>query len=67
MLDTFPAFYLINYAHSKTEVGRDYDKERDFKIVAEIDENSILTFGLSSTYSEIFEVGKLLVIRNKED
>ena len=67
VLDTFPAFYLRNYAHTKSEVGRNYDKKRDFKIVSKINKNSVLTFGLSASYSEIFEIGKLLAIRNEDD
>ncbi|WP_055437553.1 MULTISPECIES: hypothetical protein [Lacinutrix] len=67
VLDTFPAFYLRNYAHTKSDVGRNYDKKRDFKIVSKINKNSVLTFGLSVSYSEIFEIGKLLAIRNDDD
>lgn len=67
VLDTFPAIYLKNYVHTKSDVGRNYDKKRDFKIACKINKNSILTFGLSDSYSEIFEIGKLLAIRNEDD
>ena len=67
VLDTFPAFYLKNYTYTKSDVGRNYDKKRDFKIVSKINKNSLLTFGLSVSYSEIFEIGKLLAIRNEKD
>jgi hypothetical protein len=35
-------------------------KEMLFNISAPIDDKSILVFGLSSRYAEIFEIGKLL-------
>ena len=65
VVDTVPTFYLSN--HKKFEAFRGLNnqenstyKELLFEIETEFDENSILVFGLSSRYTEIFEIGKLL-------
>ncbi|WP_162147698.1 hypothetical protein [Flavobacterium limnosediminis] len=60
-----PAFYMTDikkfqaYRGKKKLIDSDY-KEMLFNIEAIIDEKSILVFGLSSRYAEIFEIGKLL-------
>ena len=65
VVDTVPAFYLSGFKKfdafrgEKMERNSKY-KEILFEIKSEIDENSILVFGLSSRYAEIFEIGKLL-------
>jgi len=66
VVDRVPAFYLSN--HKKFEAFRGEKnqenstyKELLFNIETEFDEKSILVFGLSSRYAEIFEIGKLLI------
>ena len=65
VVDTVPAFYLSDfkkfeaYRGEKNLENSKY-KEMLFDISAVIDEKSILIFGLSSRYAEIFEIGKLL-------
>jgi len=65
VVDTVPAFYLSDfqkfeaYRGEKNMENSKY-KEMLFDINAVIDEKSILVFGLSSRYAEIFEIGKLL-------
>lgn len=65
IVDRVPAFYLSD--HKKFEAFRgemnqenSAYKELLFDIETEFDEKSILVFGLSSRYAEIFEIGKLL-------
>jgi len=65
VVEVVPAFYLSNIVKFKAFRGdRKLDnsdfKEILFDVDAIIDEKSILVFGLSSGYSEIFEIGKLL-------
>ncbi|MBN2890809.1 MAG: hypothetical protein JXL97_02990 [Bacteroidales bacterium] len=60
VIDTLPSFKFASYDKSISEVGFDDHKQRAFKISAKINENSILVFGQSSSYSEIFLIGKLL-------
>lgn len=60
VIDTLPAFKFSNYIHQKSEVGFDDHKKRAFKISGQIDNNSVLVFGLSSSYVEIFEIGRFL-------
>ena len=65
VVDTVPAFYLSDfqkfeaYRGEKNMENSKY-KEMLFDISAVIDEKSILVFGLSSRYAEIFEIGELL-------
>ncbi|MFT3912103.1 MAG: hypothetical protein QM737_21940 [Ferruginibacter sp.] len=65
VIDVVPAFYLTNfkkfnaYRGLKNLENSNY-KEMLFDISAVIDEKSILVFGLTSSYTEIFEIGKLL-------
>ncbi len=69
VIDIVPAFYLTNfkkfsaYRGDKNLANSNY-KEMLFDISAMIDEKSVLIFGLSSRYAEIFEVGKLLTKHN---
>lgn len=56
VLDSFSSFYMSNYTYYKTGKG----SNRPFNIKAKINPNSILVFGLKSSYSEIFEIGKLV-------
>jgi hypothetical protein len=65
VVDRVPAFYLSN--HKKFEAFRGEKNQENstykevlFDIETEFDEKSILVFGLSSRYAEIFEIGKLL-------
>ena len=61
-----PAFYLKDfkkfevYRSGKEDVNSDEEKML-FDINTVIDEESILIFGLSSRYAEIFNIGKLLI------
>jgi hypothetical protein len=56
VIDSFPSFYMKNYEHFKTKNGT----SRLFRITSKITPNSILTFGLTTCYGEIFEIGKLV-------
>ncbi|MFD2721070.1 hypothetical protein ACFST9_20290 [Hymenobacter monticola] len=65
IVDRVPAFYMTHLQKFNVDrglknlPGTTY-KEMLFNISATIDEKSILVFGLSSRYAEIFEIGKLL-------
>ena len=65
IVDRVPAFYMTNLQKfnvnrgTKNLTNSNY-KEMLFNISAIIDDKSILVFGLSSRYAEIFEIGKLL-------
>ena len=65
IVDVVPAFYMTNlqkfnaYRGEKNIKFSKY-KEMLFDIETVIDEKSILVFGLSFRYAEIFEIGKLL-------
>ena len=56
ILDTFSSFYINNYQHFETQKGTN----RIFSIKAKINPHSILTFGLTNCYTEIFEIGQLV-------
>jgi len=65
VIDTVPAFYMSDLQKFEAYRGMEYlknskYKEMLFEINGIIDEKSILVFGLSSRYAEIFEIGKLL-------
>lgn len=65
VIDTVPAFYMSDLQKFEAYRGKKYlenskYKEMLFDITGIIDEKSILVFGLSSRYAEIFEIGKLL-------
>ena len=65
VVDRVPAFYMTNLEKFNVSRGtknltKSNYKEMLFNISAFIDEKSILVFGLSSRYAEIFEIGKLL-------
>lgn len=65
VVDTVPAFYLSDFKkfeayRGEKNIENSKYKEMLFEISAIIDEKSILVFGLSSRYAEIFEIGKLL-------
>jgi hypothetical protein len=65
VVNTVPAFYLSNFQkfeayRGEKKIENSKHKEILFDISAVIDEKSILVFGLSSRYAEIFEIGKLL-------
>lgn len=55
VLDTFPSFYLSDYAHYKTNKGND----RTFNLTTKINPSTIIAFGLTNCYSKIYEIGKL--------
>jgi hypothetical protein len=65
IVDRVPAFYLTDlkkfnaYRGPKNLTNSKY-KEMLFDISSTIDDKSILVFGLSSRYAEIFEIGRLL-------
>ncbi|TPG42018.1 hypothetical protein [Flavobacterium pectinovorum] len=56
ILDTFPAFYFKNYSHYKTILGT----RLPFKISGKVTKNTLLAFGSSSSYSEIFDLGSMI-------
>jgi len=65
VVDRVPAFYLSQFKkfsafRSEENIAFSNYKKMNFDIETNFDENSILVFGLSSTYAEIFEIGKLL-------
>jgi hypothetical protein len=65
IVDRVPAFYMtklqkFNVDRGTKNLANSNYKEMLFNISALIDDKSILTFGLSSRYAEIFEIGKLL-------
>ena len=65
VVDTVPAFYLSNFKkfeayRGEKKEGKSKYKEILFDIKSEIDKKSVLIFGLSSRYAEIFEIGGLL-------
>ena len=65
VIDTVPAFYLSEFKkfeayRGRKNVGISRYKEILFEIKSKIDENSVLIFGLSDRYAEIFEIGELL-------
>jgi hypothetical protein len=62
VIDSFPSFYIKNYEHFKTEKGT----SRLFNLTSKINPNSILTFGSTNCYGEIFEIGKLLFASEDE-
>lgn len=66
VVDRVPAFYLSNFKKFEAFRGENNQenstyKELLFNIEAEFDKKSILVFGLSSRYAEIFDIGKLLL------
>lgn len=68
VVDVVPAFYMTNHKKFKAFRGdknlpNSKYKEMLFDIKATIDEESIIVFGLSSRYAEIFEIGKLLKVK----
>ncbi|MFT4757869.1 MAG: hypothetical protein ACI91R_002529 [Vicingaceae bacterium] len=65
VIETVPAFYMSDLQkfevyRGKNNLENSKYKEMVFDINGVIDEKSILVFGLSSRYAEIFEIGKLL-------
>tara|TARA_R110000823_G_scaffold11973_9_gene40320 strand:- start:897 stop:2609 length:1713 start_codon:yes stop_codon:yes gene_type:complete len=61
VLDTFPSFYFKNPTYNRlASKGK-----RPFKIKAKINKNSILAFGGSGCYSEIFDIGSMIYLPNK--
>lgn len=65
IIDTVPAFYLVDFKsftayRGDKNIKNSEFKEMHFDIESVIDERSILVFGLSSRYAEIFEIGNLL-------
>ena len=65
VIDTVPAFYMSDLQkyeayRGKNNIDNTKYKEMLFDITGVIDEKSILVFGLSSRYAEIFEIGRLL-------
>ena len=65
VVDRVPAFYLSNFKKFEAFRGENNQKNSTYKellfdIETEFNEKSVLIFGLSSRYAEIFEIGKLL-------
>lgn len=54
------AFYLRDFSGFESEAGFESSKERAFKLSARINNKSILVFGLTHGYAEIFDIGKML-------
>lgn len=59
-IDIVSAFFLKDYVHARSELRYNSAEKRYFKIISPIQKKSILVFGQSSSYSEVFEIGKLL-------
>jgi hypothetical protein len=71
IINTVPAFYMKNFQHFKCTRGTkrfigSENNEMMFDILTKIDRNSVIVFGLSSCYAEIFEVGKLLAVNSNK-
>ncbi|MGO4708433.1 hypothetical protein AB4Y90_04805 [Chryseobacterium sp. 2TAF14] len=64
IINTVPAFYLKDFKKYGAILNNEEDKEGNrkitFEINSEFDDKSYLVFGISSLYSEIFHIGKLL-------
>lgn len=66
VVNTVPAFYLKDFNKfgavliNNTENNKNNTRKIIFEINSEIDDKSYLIFGISSRYSEIFQIGKLL-------
>jgi hypothetical protein len=58
-------FYMKDFNGCISSVGFENKKERYFKIIAYINNKSVLVFGLDGDVAEIFEIGKLLPINSK--
>lgn len=61
VLDVFPSFYFKRPTYFRT----DSKGKRFFKISAKITAKTILTFGGSGCYSEIFDIGGMVYMPNK--
>lgn len=62
ILDTFPAFYFKNYSYYRTKESKG---KRFFKIKGKITSNTLLAFGDTYCYSEIFDIGSMVFYPNK--
>lgn len=61
VLDSFPSFYFKKYSHY---IANSQEK-RPFKIKGKINENSTLAFGGRACYSEVFDIGAMVFMPNK--
>lgn len=61
LMDSFPSFYFKNPIHVSTNP----EGKRPFKITAKVDKNSIIAFGGSNCYSEIFDIGSMVYFPKK--
>lgn len=61
ILDSFPSFYFNTDSYFRTEPKG----KRPFKISAKIHKKTILAFGGSGCYSEIFDIGAMVYNPNK--
>lgn len=61
VLDSFPSFYFKKYSHYLTNS----QEKRPFKIKRKINKNSILALGARACYSEIFDIGSMVFMPNK--
>jgi hypothetical protein len=72
IVNQVPAFYLTDFKNfkcfrgTKRFIGSEND-EMIFEITTKIDKNSIIVFGLSSCFAEIFDIGKLYAMTHKKD
>jgi hypothetical protein len=71
VVNTVPAFYMKNFQNFKCYRGQERfigspNDEMYFQVSSKIDDNSIFVIALSSTYAEMFEVGKLLEVARKK-
>jgi len=61
ILDTFPAFYFKNYSHYKTMSNG----KRYFKIKGKVTSKTILAFGDTGCYSEVFDLSTMVYFPKK--
>jgi hypothetical protein len=59
-INGFPTLILKKYVRANSEVGFENHKKRRFKISSKINQKSVLVFGLTGTYVEIFDINKLV-------
>ncbi len=61
-LDTFNGYYIDDYVQTKTKILED-DKRR-FTIKSKVKKNSTLIFASNSTFTRVYEVGKMIYSNN---
>lgn len=61
ILDSFPSFYFKNPKYFRTSPKG----KRPFKIEVKVEKNTVIVFGASSCYTEIFDIGSMIYSPNK--